>query len=114
MNNSNHFWTEPRMTALATCWQAGETALTISHMLGCTRNAVIGKLYAMGLIGADPERSAKQARKKWREPAYRAKHLALLHSGESRARQAHVKRCSTIAQRIGRAKRIIDREALQP
>ncbi len=114
MNNSRHFWTEERMVTLARLWRADYTGLKIAQALGCTVGAVLGKLNAMGLIGADPKRSARQARKKWTDPAYRARTLASLHGPAGRARARHVRACGLLSRRIAARKRIIDPDALVP
>jgi hypothetical protein len=46
-------WTEARMDTLRTMWLAGESAKRISEALGeVTRNAVMGKVHRMGLMGS--------------------------------------------------------------
>jgi GcrA cell cycle regulator len=69
-------WTEERVDKLKALWAEGHTASEISHRLGVTRNAVIGKVHRLGLGGRTaaaaprtifahtPHRS--QARSNWR------------------------------------------------
>lgn len=46
-------WTEARMETLRTMWLAGESAKRISEALGeVSRNAVMGKVHRMGLMGS--------------------------------------------------------------
>ena len=40
-------WTEERVDKLKALWAEGHTASEISHRLGVTRNAVIGKVHRL-------------------------------------------------------------------
>lgn len=52
-------WTEARMDTLRTMWLAGESAKRISEALGeVSRNAVMGKVHRMGLMGS-PEHNTR-------------------------------------------------------
>ena len=64
-------WTDSRIEVLHSMWRSGCTAKAIGHKLGCSRNAVIGKLHRDGIKkdGGVPG-----------EP--RAKTLLLLDAGE--------------------------------
>jgi hypothetical protein len=51
------FWTVERTDALQALWRDGESATQIAAKLGCTRNAVLGKLYRL----REPEPMVKKA-----------------------------------------------------
>lgn len=53
-------WTAPRVETLKAKWAEGWSANQIANHLGVTRNAAIGKLKRLGLLGAGPEDPAKQ------------------------------------------------------
>jgi GcrA cell cycle regulator len=42
-------WSEPEINTLKTRWADGYSASMIGNELGCTRNAVIGKVFRLGL-----------------------------------------------------------------
>jgi hypothetical protein len=45
-------WTQERVTRLQSLWASGASAQEISWEIGgCTRNAVLGKLHRLGLLG---------------------------------------------------------------
>lgn len=43
------FWNSDRVTALTRAWDAGTSITQIGKLLGCTRNAVVGKAHRLGL-----------------------------------------------------------------
>lgn len=43
------FWTEERCEQLRSLWDAGNSASVIGQKLGCSRNAVIGKVHRLNL-----------------------------------------------------------------
>lgn len=48
-------WSDERVLKLKSLWTAGLSASQIARALGgVTRNAVIGKLYRLGLVGRKP------------------------------------------------------------
>lgn len=53
------FWTPDRVEELTWYQAAGLSASQIADVLGCTRNAVIGKLHRMGIAGI-PESRKKE------------------------------------------------------
>ena len=80
-------WTLERKETAAHLWRSGRSASDIvNHLGGVTRNAVIGVLYRMGLLGTRPkERKSQEAIRKRRaecQRAYRAK------NGNPRPRKA--------------------------
>lgn len=48
-NNVNSIWTESLTADLTRLWSHGYSCSQIGGMLGCTRNAVIGKAHRLGL-----------------------------------------------------------------
>ncbi|WP_421937295.1 GcrA family cell cycle regulator [Phenylobacterium sp.] len=53
-------WTDDRVERLRALWRDGQSATTVARALGVTRNAVIGKVYRLGLSG-DGRHAAAQA-----------------------------------------------------
>jgi GcrA cell cycle regulator len=51
-------WTDDRVAAVTQLWAAGLSASQIAAQLGVTRNAVIGKLHRLGLLGSRPRSDA--------------------------------------------------------
>ncbi len=63
-------WTDERIEHLKNLWQEGLTASQIASRLGgVTRNAVIGKIYRLGLSGRGKSNSVKKAVKKKTMPS---------------------------------------------
>ena len=61
MRTTNAFeWTERRCLALAAGWEIGLSAAQLASVIGCTRNAVIGKAHRMGLPGRGVVRTEAQ------------------------------------------------------
>lgn len=62
-------WTQERSDLAASLWTKGHSAGEIARTLGgCTRNAVIGRLYRIGLSGKEPlerQRTRREARTKY-------------------------------------------------
>ncbi|WP_116654401.1 GcrA family cell cycle regulator [Pelagibacterium sediminicola] len=46
-----HSWTKDRVSTLRELWLEGLSATEIGQRLGCTRNAVLGKVHRIGLSG---------------------------------------------------------------
>ena len=44
------FWTDSKLEQMKYAWHKGSTGEAIALMLGCTRNAVLGKLNRLGLL----------------------------------------------------------------
>jgi GcrA cell cycle regulator len=53
MNSGASIWTDERVNRLRELFHEGKSARQIGIDLGCTRNAVIGRLYRMGLRDGD-------------------------------------------------------------
>lgn len=51
--NQNGFWTPERIKVLTTLWNDGVFALDIAKVIGCTKNAVIGKANRINLQPRD-------------------------------------------------------------
>lgn len=51
MTWTNHFWTEHEEAELKRRWKAGQSSSVIATALGCSRNAVLGKLNRLGMLG---------------------------------------------------------------
>lgn len=47
---TNITWDDGRIETLRALWADGQTARDIGEVLGCTRNAVIGKVHRLGLV----------------------------------------------------------------
>ena len=64
-------WSEERVTQLKSLWQEGLSASEVARALGAvTRNAVLGKLHRLGLLGAASE--TRPARSRSSVPRHRA------------------------------------------
>ena len=50
------WWTESRVENLKAMWRAGMVASQIGERLGCSRNAVLGKLFRLKMLGRMDER----------------------------------------------------------
>lgn len=50
MSNPGEFWTEPRIEWLRALIETGRTSGEAARIIGCTRNAAIGKAYRLGLL----------------------------------------------------------------
>lgn len=66
MNNT--FWTEQRIATLQTLWADGFSARRIGRELGCTRNAVIGKLHRLKAPPPVPKQPIERGRPARRDP----------------------------------------------
>lgn len=49
MSSASDFWTPARCDLLTELWASGATARDVANVIGCTRNAVIGKRKRLGL-----------------------------------------------------------------
>lgn len=47
---TNIIWDDGRIETLRALWADGQTARDIGELLGCSRNAVIGKVHRLGLV----------------------------------------------------------------
>jgi hypothetical protein len=45
------FWTAKRVAELKRRWKKNERASVIGREFGCSRNAILGKLHRLGLLG---------------------------------------------------------------
>ncbi len=58
-------WTSGSIDRMRTLWLAGQSAAQVAARLGCTRNAVIGRVNRMGLVRtASPLAAARREREK--------------------------------------------------
>jgi hypothetical protein len=74
------FWTTNRVKALVAQWTAGATATEIASSFGCTRDAALGKLNRLGLLGtgrtpseSDRIKKANAVREEQRQRYHRKK-----------------------------------------
>ena len=58
------FWTDERVEQLAKLTREGKVFREIAEILGCTRNAVIGKVHRMGLHAEVPLSKQKTSRRR--------------------------------------------------
>lgn len=56
-------WTSERVATLRALWVEGKSAREIAAQLGCTRNAVLGKLHRLGLTCLQISQSEKTRRR---------------------------------------------------
>lgn len=63
------FWTEERTALAAKEFSGGKSAREVAEMLGTTRNAVIGKMHRIGVIGVYKKNSKDKIADKPRQPA---------------------------------------------
>lgn len=71
------FWTDDRVTALVAFHAAGFSCRVIGEMMGASRNAIIGRIYRMGLSPPVVKKAA--APKKKREKRSTASHDQIIH-----------------------------------
>lgn len=70
-------WTERKIERLKQLWTDGAPASDIARDLDMTRNAVLGKLNRLGLLGK-PGRRSESIRRRWNDPQYRRTQTARL------------------------------------
>lgn len=83
-------WTRERVDTLETMWRAGHSAATIAERLGCSRNAVIGKVHRLGLADQDRSRAVRRTARRpgtSRRAAFRRRKTP---SSQDHPRAAHV------------------------
>jgi GcrA cell cycle regulator len=90
-------WTDEAVETLTEMWMAGATGLTIGVRLGCSRNAVIGKVHRLGLTRNPPpprpyQRTMPPVLNPWSDEEV-ALALEMMHAGRSLV---------AIAERLGR------------
>jgi len=56
------FWNRERTAKARALWEAGEKAKDIASLLGCTKNAVVGKMFRMGILAP----AKPVGRKRWK------------------------------------------------
>lgn len=81
---TERFWTKDKTSILTSGWRAGKSAGLLAREFGCSRNAVVGKLKRLDMIGfgrptlkrLPADAMSEAAKRAWADTDIRAKRVA--------------------------------------